>query len=254
MSSSPNKTNPRSAPAALVHDIARPLVTVDVVIFTLIDEALHVLLVQRPSQASEPFPGRWALPGGFVDVLQDEDLRACALRKLREKTAVDSPYLEQLGGWGGQGRDPRGWSVTQAYFALLPWASLQPRKGANAADVRWFAVDETGALQADEGLAFDHALILASALERLRAKVEYTSLPAFLLTEPFTLPQLQRVYEIVLGRTVDKSAFRTRALAAANFLEEAGVQVTGAPRAPMGYRLKDRAQPVTFPRTFQARS
>ena len=244
----------RSAPANSVQDIARPLVTVDVVIFTLIGEALHVLLVQRPLQDSEPFPKHWALPGGFVDVALDDDLRACALRKLREKTAVESPYLEQLGSWGGRMRDPRGWSVTQVYFALLPWASLQPRKGSNAADVRWFPVDTAGGAQTDDGLAFDHALILAAAVERLRSKVEYTSLPAFLLTEPFTLPQLQRVYEIVLGRLVDKSAFRTRALAAPDFLQEVGLQATGAPRAPMGYRLINRNQPVTFPRTFQSRS
>ena len=244
----------RSASAALVQDIVRPLVTVDVVVFTLIDEALQVLLVQRRREDSEPFPGQWALPGGFVDVLQDEDLYACALRKLHEKTAVDSPYLEQLGGWGGRWRDPRGWSVTQVYFALLPWANLQPRKGANAADVRWFPVDAAGVTQLDDGLAFDHRLILAAAVERLRSKVEYTSLPAFLLTEPFTLPQLQQVYEIVLGRPLDKSAFRTRALAAPDFLKEVGPQATGAPRAPMGYRLVNRQQPVTFPRTFQARS
>ncbi|MEY4977772.1 MAG: hypothetical protein RLZZ352_42 [Pseudomonadota bacterium] len=236
-----------------VQDIQRPLVTVDVVVFTLMDEALHVLLVQRPAADKEPFPGQWALPGGFVDVWQDEDLRACALRKLRDKTAVQSPYLEQLGSWGGRLRDPRGWSVTQVYFALLPWASLQPRKGGNAADVRWFPVDGTGLAQPGTALAFDHGRILAAAMERLRSKVEYTSLPAFLLPEPFTLPQLQRVYEIVLGRGLDKSAFRTRALAAPDFLEEVGPQATGAPRSPMGYRLVNRLQPVTFPRTFQVR-
>lgn len=241
------------ARAASVKDIERPLVTVDVVIFTLIDEVLQVLLVQRPSHSGEAFPGQWALPGGFVDVGLDDDLRACALRKLWDKTAVDSPYLEQLGSWGGRLRDPRGWSVTQVYFALLPWASLQPRKGANAADVRWFPVNGAGAAQTEDALAFDHALILAAAVERLRSKVEYTSLPAFLLTEPFTLPQLQRVYEIVLGRPVDKSGFRTRALAAPDFLQEVGPQATGAPRAPMGYRLINRHQPVTFPRTFQPR-
>lgn len=237
-----------------VQDIARPLVTVDVVIFTLMADALQVLLVQRPSHEGEPFPGQWALPGGFVDLALDDDLRACAMRKLRDKTAVDSPYLEQLGSWGGRQRDPRGWSVTQVYFALLPWASLQPRKGSNAADVRWFAVDAAGAVLTTQALAFDHALILAAAVKRLRSKVEYTSLPAFLLTEPFTLPELQRVYEIVLSRPLDKSAFRTRALAAPDFLEETGLQATGAPRVPMGYRLVNRHQPVTFPRTFQSRS
>ena len=212
------------------------------------------LPARRSAHAGEPFPGQWALPGGFVDVALDDDLRACALRKLRDKTAVASPYLEQLGSWGGRLRDPRGWSVTQVYFALLPLASLQPRKGSNAADVRWFAVDAAGAAPTADPLAFDHALILAAAVERLRSKVEYTSLPAFLLSEPFTLPQLQQVYEIVLGRPLDKSAFRTRALAAPDFLEEAGLQATGAPRAPMGYRLVNRHQPVTFPRTFQSRS
>ncbi|MDB5845266.1 MAG: hypothetical protein JWP79_2576 [Polaromonas sp.] len=254
MADQPDVPARRSAQAARAIDIARPLVTVDVVIFTLLADALQVLLVQRPSHEGEPFPGQWALPGGFVDVALDDDLRACALRKLREKTAVDSPYLEQLGSWGGRLRDPRGWSVTQVYFALLPWASLQPRKGSNAADVRWFAVDAEGAVPTGQTLAFDHAFILAAAVERLRSKVEYTSLPAFLLDEPFTLPQLQRVYEIVLCRSLDKSAFRTRALAAPGFLEEAGLQATGAPRAPMGYRLVNKNQPVTFPRTFQSRS
>ena len=244
----------RTAHVARANDIERPLVTVDVVIFTLLTDALQVLLVQRPSHAGEPFPGQWALPGGFVDVALDDDLRACALRKLRDKTAVDSPYLEQLGSWGGRLRDPRGWSVTQVYFALLPWASLQPRKGSNAADVRWFPVDAAGAAPTADALAFDHALILAAGAKRLRSKVEYTSLPAFLLPEPFTLPQLQQVYEIVLGRPLDKSAFRTRALAAPDFLAETGLQATGAPRAPMGYRLANRHQPVTFPRTFQSRS
>lgn len=86
-------------------------------------------------------------------------------------------------------------------------------------------------------LAFDHARILAAAVERLRSKVEYTSLPALLLDEPFTLVQLQRACEVVLDRPLDKSAFRTRALAAPDFLEEVGLQATGAPRAPMGYRL-----------------
>jgi 8-oxo-dGTP diphosphatase len=102
-------------------------------------------------------------------------------------------------------------------------------------------------------LAFDHRAILAVALERLRSKVEYTSLPAYLLHEPFTLPQLQHVYEVVLGRPLDKSGFRTRALAA-NFLVEMGQMDVGAPRPAMGYRLNDRQLPTVFPRTFSARS
>lgn len=230
-------------------DFPLPFTTVDVVIFTVQHDALQVLLVQRPSDPDEPHPSAWALPGGFVNVELDVDLHACARRKLQEKTAVASPYLEQLGSWGSATRDPRGWSATHAYFALISSESVTLAKGANAADVAWFDVDRL--LQRPE-LAFDHADILRAAVERLRSKVEYTSLPAFLLPEPFTLPQLQHVYEVVLGRPVDKSGFRTRMMAA-DFLEEVGLVETASRRPPMAYRLKDRAHPVFFPRTFSPR-
>ncbi|WP_374565716.1 NUDIX domain-containing protein [Ideonella sp.] len=225
-----------------------PYTTVDIVIFTVRGGVLEVLLVKRPGGSGEPFPGRWALPGGFVDIDVDADLLACARRKLLDKTGVVSPYLEQLGSWGGRARDPRGWSATHVYFALIPGAELTLRQGANAADVAWWPVER--ALKTR--LAFDHSEIFAAAVERLRAKVEYTSLPAFLLNEPFTLPQLQQVYEVVLGRPVDKSGFRTRMLAA-GFLAEAGHVEGSSNRPAMGYRLLDRAAAVVFPRTFSPR-
>ena len=232
-------------------DFARPFTTVDVVLFTVRHDALDVLLVQRPAGAAEPFPGLWALPGGFVDTVLDHDLLGCARRKLFDKTGVASPYLEQLGSWGSATRDPRGWSTTHAYFALIPARDVAPlAKGANAADIGWFRVD---ALLPGTRLAFDHTQILQTAVERLRSKVEYTSLPAFLLSEPFTLPQLQRTYEAVLGRAVDKSGFRTRMLAA-GFLDEAGVVESRSNRPPMGYRLRDRQRAVVFPRTFRPRA
>ncbi|MES2888013.1 MAG: NUDIX domain-containing protein [Pseudomonadota bacterium] len=236
--------------AAVSTNFPRPYTTVDVVIFTVRDEALEVLLVQRPEVPGEPFPGAWALPGGFVDVAQDADLLACALRKLKDKTGIASPYLEQLGSWGSATRDPRGWSATHAYFALIPVREVALVKGANAADVAWVPVDDV--LRQPE-LAFDHADILRTAVERLRSKVEYTSLPAFLLPEPFTLPQLQHMYEVVLGRPVDKSGFRTRMLAA-NFLEPVGPMPSESNRPPMGYRLQNRHQAVVFPRTFSPRA
>ncbi len=242
-----------AANAPSVPDFPRPFTTVDVVIFTVVEDRLKVLLVQRPKAGvdrKEPFPGLWALPGGFVNVDLDADLQACARRKLKEKTSVDSPYLEQLGSWGGKARDPRGWSATHVYFALIPGQNLTLIKGANAADVAWFDVNE---LLAKPTLAFDHSEILQSATERLRSKVEYTSLPAFLLAEPFTLPQLQQVYEIVLGRPVDKSGFRTRMLAA-KFLGEAGHVEGTSNRPAMGYRLLDRDEAVVFPRSFSPRS
>jgi 8-oxo-dGTP diphosphatase len=227
----------------------KPLTTVDVVIFTVRDDVLQVLLIKRPAEPDEPFPGALALPGGFVDVQIDSSLEACAMRKLLDKTGVKSPYLEQLGSWGGRTRDPRGWSATHAYFALLPASSVQLQQDkANVA--QWHSVDE---LSSRKRLAFDHGDIFQAALERLRSKVEYTSLPAFLLEEPFTLPQLQKMYEIVLGRPVDKSGFRTRALAA-EFMKEDGFMEVGSPRPAMGYRLKNRNQVMYFPRTFSPRS
>ena len=226
-----------------------PFTTVDVVIFTVLGDELSVLLVQRPTGSGEPHPGAWALPGGFVDIDRDADLEACARRKLQEKTGVVSPYLEQLGSWGSRDRDPRGWSATHVYFALLPGGELRLAKGANAADVGWFAV---ATVLRRQKLAFDHGALLNAAVERLRGKVEYTSLPAFLLPEPFTLPQLQKTYEVVLGRPVDKSGFRTRMLAA-DFLDEAGYVAGDSNRPAMGYRLRDRSAPVVFPRTFSPR-
>ena len=233
-----------------VKNPAQPLTTVDVVIFTVLDGQLQVLLVQRPAAADEPFPGRWALPGGFVDTSRDTHLLACARRKLKEKTGLSTPYLEQLGSWGSRDRDPRGWSSTHVYFALVPAPGLKPKKGGNAADVNWEPVD---AVMDRRALAFDHGDILDAAVQRLRSKVEYTSLPAYLLTEPFTLPQLQRTYEIILGRPVDKSGFRTRTLAA-DFLDEVGPIEGDFNRAALAYRLRDRERVVTFPRTFSPRA
>jgi ADP-ribose pyrophosphatase YjhB (NUDIX family) len=228
-------------------DFPRPLASVDLVIFSVAGEGLQVLLVQRPEEAGEPFPGQWALPGGFVDVTHDADLRHTALRKLREKTGLRTPFLEQLGSWGSATRDPRGWSATHAYFALVPSdAPLSP--GANAADARWFAVDGQRVRQK---LAFDHAEILSAALERLRSKVEYTSLPAFLLPREFTLSELQRAYEIVLGRPLEKSAFRTRVLSA-GLVEPVDKLREGPNRPARIYRLK-QAGPVYFARTFNPR-
>ena len=172
-------------------DFERPLVTVDLAIFCVLEETLKVLLVQRPRVADEPFPGEWALPGGFIDVAIDASLEACALRKLREKTGVKAPYLEQLASWGDAERDPRGWSATHAYFALIDATRPEARlEESNAA--QWMAAGAP----ITRRMAFDHARILATALARLRGKVEYTSLPAFLLAEPFTLPQLQQQWRM----------------------------------------------------------
>lgn len=229
-------------------DFPRPLVSVDLAIFTVREGALQVLLVRRPETDGEPFPGAWALPGGFVDVAQDRDLEACARRKLKEKTGVASPYLEQLGGWGGRDRDPRGWSATHVYFALIADPG-EPLAGANAPEAAWFPVEGEGVRPR---LAFDHKALLAAAVGRLRNKVEYTSLPVFLLEREFTLTELQRAFEIVLGRPVEKSAFRDR-IKAGDFIEEVPRLRTGQQRPAQLYRLKKPGEVVFFPRTFSPR-
>lgn len=234
----------RTAGAARPLDFPRPLVSVDVVIFTVLDDTLKVLLARRPASADEPFPGAWCLPGGFVDVAQDTTLQDCALRKLREKTGYAAPYLEQLASWGSATRDPRGWATTHAYVSLVP----PPPAPESDPDERREWVDADVAT--GKRLAFDHREILRTGLERLRSKVEYTSLPAFLLQEPFTLPELQHVYEVVLGRPLDKSAFRKRMLDA-GFLEETGAVAGAFGRSAMGYRVKERERATVFPRTFR---
>ncbi|MEI7445367.1 MAG: NUDIX domain-containing protein [Burkholderiales bacterium] len=237
----------RSAPAraaAAGTPVDRPFVTVDVAIFAIVDGRLQVLLVKRARGEHEPHPGRWALPGGFVDVERDASLDACARRKLREKTGVHEEHLEQLKTVGGPRRDPRGWSVTTVYFALIP-RDRAVVAGGNASDAAWFPVEDEAR---PRPLAFDHDALLQAALERLRAKVEYTVLPAALLPESFTLPELQRTFETVLGRELDKSAFRTRMLSA-GVIEETGEMRADTRRPAVLYRLSAtpaQAMPGTF--------
>ena len=174
-------------------------VTVDVVIFALRDGALQVLLIQR---GIPPFEGRWALPGGFV--LEHESVEEAARRELEEETGVRDVYLEQLYTFGDPGRDPRGRVVTVAYYALLTTEAATPVAGTDAGAAKWMPARKHPAL------AFDHDRILAYALDRLANKLEYTTVGFKLLPKKFTLSQLQRVYEAVLGRTLDKRNFRRK--------------------------------------------
>ncbi|HEY57930.1 MAG TPA: NUDIX hydrolase [Anaerolineae bacterium] len=182
----------------------RPMVTVDVVVFTVREERLQVLLVQRKRP---PFAGQWALPGGFIGM--DESLEEAALRELAEETGVTQAYLEQLYTYGDPHRDPRGRAITVAYFALIPAGRpIGAEGGDDASQARWFPTDDL------PPLAFDHAEIIAYAVRRLRYKLEYTAVGFELLPEEFTLSELQRVYEIILGEKLDKRNFRRRILQA----------------------------------------
>ena len=222
----------------------RPFTTVDLAIFALSESGLDVLLMRR---GSPPFAGSWALPGGWIHVDEDADLEAAARRVLREKTGVETPYLEQLQSFGSATRDPRGWSASIAYVALIAADRVSLRQGANAADVAWHPIEGEGIAAT---LAFDHALILQAAIARLRNKVEYTTLPVHLLPSGFTLTELQSVYERILGRRIDKSAFRKR-VAEADFVEPVPGEMRRASNRPAQiYRLKPGRATIFFDRTI----
>lgn len=185
-------------------DFPRVAVTVDVVVFTIRNDELHLLLVER---GQEPYKGDWALPGGFV--LPDEDLEAAAARELQEETSISvvAPYLEQLGSYGLPGRDPRMRVITVAYWAAC--AELeQPRGGGDAAysDLVPLAKVERGGIR----LAFDHRRIVKDAVERLRSKLEYTALATRFCPPRFTISQLRRVYETVWGTRLDAGNFQRK--------------------------------------------
>jgi 8-oxo-dGTP diphosphatase len=217
------------------YEYPRPAVTVDCVVFGISQEnELQVLLVER---ADEPFRGRWALPGGFVQVSdgrdQGEGLEEAARRELAEETSVKVAHLEQLATFGQPGRDPRGRVISVAYMALVRSAEHVATAGSDAAGVKWWPVNKR--IQ----LAFDHADVLEVALARLRAKVRYAPIGFALLPRVFPLSELQSIYEAVLGRALDRRNFHRRILAM-GILAEAGKQ-TGVPhRAATLYRF-DRA-------------
>ncbi|MCS7178720.1 MAG: NUDIX domain-containing protein [Anaerolineae bacterium] len=211
----------------MVTDDHRPMVTVDVVMFTLREDDLQVLLVQR---RHPPFAGMWAIPGGFVDM--GESLEDAARRELEEETGVRSVPLEQLGAFGDPGRDPRGRVITVAYFALIPPDRVQPRAGDDAAEARWWS------LRALPPLAFDHDRILHCARKRLRRELMSTPIASELLPETFSLDTLQRVYETLLGEKLDRREFRRRILAA-GLLQEVRPSQRSESRSVRHYRFRE---------------
>ena len=224
--------------------VGTPIATIDLAIFALSEGGLSALVTER---AVDPFAGQWALPGGWIHVDEDESLAAAARRILREKTGLETPYLEQVQTVGSRQRDPRGWSLSVTYMALLGTNPASPRPGLATADARWVEVGGGGVPMP---LAFDHGDILAGALARLRSKVEYSSLPAHLLPVEFTLGELQGVYERVLGRALDKSAFRKR-MAEADFVEAVPGALRRASNRPAQiYRLREPTVTVLFDRTL----
>lgn len=244
----------------------KPSVTTDLVVFTVVDVDLKVLLIRR---AQHPFQGYWALPGGFVSVGnayedQGEDLESAAFRELGEETGLEREvliqnrvHLEQLYTFGDAYRDPRTRVITVAYLALVP-PQLVPlvRAGSDAAEAQWFSVWEiervlegrmdtaeihltgrTGSLV----LAFDHAKILRLAIDRVRAKIDYTPIAFSLVPPTFTVSEIRAVYEAVKGSTFDLGNFRRKfkRMLADHIIEEApGKRLSRSGPAAKVYRFR----------------
>jgi len=178
------------------HDDIIP--AIDVVLLTLHAGALHVLVVRRDRA---PFEGELALPGGYIHAQEDDTADDAALRVLKQKAGLVPPYLEQLYTFSGKFRDPRRWSMSVGYFALVSEGNLVVPAGVDAVLMPVDAMRQ---------LPFDHNHIVATAVARVRSKAAYSALPCFLLPEEFTLAALHEVYEQVRGETIDLATFRRR--------------------------------------------
>jgi len=191
-------------------------VAVDIVVFTVQEQALKLLLIQR---GIAPFKGRYALPGGFV--LAKETLEQAAFRELFEETGTTDVYLEQLYTFGDPDRDPRSRVVTVAYYALVPTDKSPLLAGTDAAAAGWYPV------LALPSLAFDHGKIVEYAVDRLRNKLEYTNVGFQLLPSKFTLSALQDLHEAILGKELDKRNFRRKVLGLGLVKPSKEMQATG---------------------------
>ena len=224
------------------HEYEPISVTVDLAIFTIRDGVFSVLLIER---GDHPFKGCWALPGGFVE--SDENTDAAAWRELAEETGVEqfSGHLEQLRTYTDPKRDPRMRVISVAHVAFAPNLP-DPHAGSDARNARWWAVEELN-LDDDTNpdaptLAFDHAQILRDAVERVRSKIEYTTLATEFVGDTFTLPELRRVYQAVWGSAPDLANFRRKVIKTAGFVvpteQHGNVDASGG-RPPLLYRKGD---------------
>jgi len=223
-----------------IHDFDIPLVSVDMAIFGVQDNELKVLLLKRDQHPCLNF---WALPGGFVDLKLDKNIDNTASRKLKEKTGVKSPYLEQVESIGNAKRDSRGWSVTILYFALI---DIEQSKSRESESIKWVSVNEAIKLE----LAFDHKILIEKAIKRLQSKTAYTALPIELLPKEFTLTELQRIFEIILGRKLPLKSFRRRVLTA-EVVEATGKSKVSGKRKAQLYRSTGKDRDYIFPRPLQ---
>lgn len=205
-----------------------PIVAVDSVIFTIIEGKLNVLLIKIKYG---PFKGEWGIPGGKVRV--DETLDEAARRELYEKTGVKNVYLEQLYSFGETKRDPRARIISVAYFALVDSNKVKLDPTTKYHDIKWAPVEKMG------NLAYDHNKIIDYATMRLHYKIQTSNIIWGLMPEKFTLAELQNVYEIIIGKKLDKRNFRKK-IRSFNLIKSVGRKVGVPFRPPLLYSFKKR--------------
>lgn len=205
-----------------------PFVAVDSVIFTIIENKLNVLLIKIKYGHYE---GEWGIPGGRVRM--DETLEEAARRELIEKTGLRSVYLEQLYSFGEVKRDPRARIISVAYFALVDSNRVELKPTDKYHDIKWAPVDHLGKV------AYDHSEIIKYALYRLNYKIQISNIVWSLLPEKFTLAELQKVYEIIMRKKLDKRNFRKK-ISSLKLIKSVG-RKTGVPfRPPLLYSFSKK--------------
>ena len=209
-------------------ETGRPVLTTNVVVFTLRDEQLKLLLIRR---RNPPFQGFWSLPGGVVG--KDEDVEANAMRTLEDGTGLSGVYLEQLYTFSDPARDPRERVISVAYYALVPSKRLRLRTDEDSEGVGWFSLNEL------PELAFDHAQMVETAHQRLAAKLDYSTIAFQFMPERFTLSDLQNVFQIILNRELDKRNFRKRMCAMDQIRQTSEVRKNGSHRPARLYRVNN---------------
>lgn len=203
-------------------------IAVDIVIFTVKDNVLKVILIQMKKK---PFAGMWAFPGGLIR--QNESLEDAAKRGLQEKTGVKNVYLEQLYTFGSPKRDPNGRVISAAYFAIINSQDVKLKTTGKYSNIGWFDVKKL------PDLAYDHNELAKYALQRLCWKLEYTNVVYSLLSRYFTLSEVQKVYEIILGRFLDRRNFQ-RKIRSLNLIQRTKKQQLGRHRPAVLYEFRER--------------
>jgi 8-oxo-dGTP diphosphatase len=211
------------------YNYPRPALTVDCIVFGLDAELeLKIMLIKRDIS---PFQGEWAIPGGFVRM--DETLEQAALRELQEETGIHDVFLEQLYTFGDLERDPRDRTITVSYYALINLVEQEIQAATDASEANWFRISEI------PKLAFDHDRILQTAIARLRGKIRYEPIGFELLPQKFTLTQLQKLYETVLDRQLDKRNFRKKILSMDLLIDTNELEQGVSHRAAKLYRFDE---------------